>query len=65
LLTVFVGAVVGSVVFIPIAVVYRIRRRGVDLPQVPFGVFLAPAALLTLLKGDVAIAWYLSRLGLR
>jgi leader peptidase (prepilin peptidase) / N-methyltransferase len=65
LLTVFVGAAVGSVVFIPIAVVYRIRRQGVDLPQVPFGVFLAPAALLTLLKGDVAIAWYLSRLGLR
>ena len=33
-----------------------------ELPHVPFGVFLAPAALLTLLFGYPAIAWYLQRL---
>lgn len=33
-----------------------------ELPHVPFGVFLAPAALLTLLVGHPAIAWYLQRL---
>jgi leader peptidase (prepilin peptidase)/N-methyltransferase len=31
---------------------------GFELPLVPFGVFLAPAALLTLLFGDRMIAWY-------
>jgi len=29
-----------------------------ELPPVPFGVFLAPATLLTLLWGDRMIAWY-------
>ncbi len=33
-----------------------------ELPHVPFGVFLAPAALVTLLFGYPAIAWYLQRL---
>jgi prepilin signal peptidase PulO-like enzyme (type II secretory pathway) len=28
-------------------------------PLVPFGVFLAPAALVTLLWGDIALAWLL------
>ena len=31
-----------------------------ELPQVPFGVFLAPASLVTLLWGDRLVAWYLS-----
>jgi leader peptidase (prepilin peptidase)/N-methyltransferase len=71
LLTIFVGAAVGALVFVVIVapIVWLRRRRtgggAVALPLVPFGVFLAPAALLTLLKGDVAIAWYLSRIGLR
>jgi leader peptidase (prepilin peptidase) / N-methyltransferase len=71
LLTIFAGAAVGAVVFIAIVapIIWLRRRRAggasAPLPLVPFGVFLAPAALLTLLKGDVAIAWYLSRLGLR
>jgi len=67
LLTIFVGALLGAVGFL--AVVYpiawvRSRRRGVefDPPLVPFGVFLAPAALLTLLWGEQAIAWYKSLL---
>jgi leader peptidase (prepilin peptidase)/N-methyltransferase len=71
LLTIFVAAGVGALVFLLIVapiVWLRRRRTGVGagtLPLVPFGVFLAPAALFTLLKGDVVIAWYLSRLGLR
>jgi len=72
LLTVFVGATLAAVVFI--AVVYpvvwlrrgRARPRGnvaVEdsggaLPLVPFGVFLAPAAVLTLLWGTTFIDWY-------
>jgi len=27
---------------------------------VPFGVFLAPAGLVTLMAGDAMIAWYLA-----
>lgn len=70
LLTIFVAAGVGAVVFVVIVapIVWLRRRRtggAMALPLVPFGVFLAPAALFTLLKGDVVIAWYLSRLGLR
>jgi leader peptidase (prepilin peptidase) / N-methyltransferase len=68
-LTVFLGAAIGAVVFL--AVVYPIAfvRRGrvvsqtelplgsapVDLPLVPFGVFLAPAAAVMLLWGDQLI----------
>lgn len=64
LLTVFVGAAVAAVVF-PLVVVpiawWRSRRAGTafEMPQVPFGVFLAPAALLTLLWGTQLIEWYL------
>lgn len=32
-----------------------------DMPNVPFGVFLAPAAMLMLLAGDWLIAWYFGR----
>jgi leader peptidase (prepilin peptidase) / N-methyltransferase len=67
LLTVFVGALLGALAFLgvvyPIAWI-RSRRRGVPFepPLVPFGVFLAPAALLTLLWGERAIGWYLALL---
>lgn len=66
LLTVFVGAALAAVVFplvvIPIAW-WRSRRAGTafEMPQVPFGVFLAPAALLTLLWGTQLIAWYMGQ----
>ncbi len=33
------------------------------LPNVPFGVFLAPAAIVVLVAGDRLIAWYLGRAG--
>lgn len=35
--------------------------EGGELPHVPFGVFLAPAAVVALLWGDVLISWYLNQ----
>lgn len=69
LLTVFVGATLGAVIFLAIVmpvVWVRSRRSGRPFaaPLVPFGVFLSPAALITLLWGNRLIAWYLARLGL-
>ena len=66
LLTVFVGAALAAVLF-PLVVIpvglWRSRRTGTafELPQVPFGVFLAPAAVLTLLWGSDLMSWYLDR----
>jgi leader peptidase (prepilin peptidase)/N-methyltransferase len=69
LLTIFVGATVGAVVFLIVVMPVgwiRCRRAGVpfEAPLVPFGVFLAPAAIVTFLWGDRLLAWYLARLGL-
>ena len=87
LLTIFVGAFMGAVVFLLI-VIPIVKLRGAKtpaavvpapasaadvapgeatesntddngLPLVPFGVFLAPAALVVLLWGDALVAWYL------
>jgi prepilin signal peptidase PulO-like enzyme (type II secretory pathway) len=33
-----------------------------DLTEIPFGVFLAPAAVVTLLWGDRMLAWYITRI---
>ena len=71
IITVFAGALLGAVTFV--AVVYpvaRVRQAGYreqtelalggtsfEAPLVPFGVFLAPAALVTLLWGDAVLAW--------
>lgn len=66
LLTVFVGAVLAALVF-PLLVLpvtwlrARRERRPFEVPQVPFGVFLAPAALLTLLWGRELVDWYVLR----
>jgi leader peptidase (prepilin peptidase)/N-methyltransferase len=73
LMTVFIGATLGAVTFL--AVVYPVAwlRRGATreqtelalgsapftAPLVPFGVFLAPAAVLTLFLGDALLAWIL------
>jgi leader peptidase (prepilin peptidase)/N-methyltransferase len=69
ILTIFIGAVIATVLFL--GVVYpvswiRARRRGVEFsaPQVPFGVFLAPAALIALLWGDSMISFYSRSMGL-
>lgn len=71
IITVFAGALLGAVTFV--AIVYpvaRVRHSGYreqtelalggaafEAPLVPFGVFLAPAALVTLLWGDAVITW--------
>ena len=64
LLTIFVAAALASVVFVGLVVpvgALRARARGetFELPLVPFGVFLAPAGVLTLLWGYPLIDWYL------
>ena len=89
LLTIFMGAAIGAVVFVAV-VIPLAKARGTalrrdpppaeqaaaepnssaaepefattdqhGLPLVPFGVFLAPAALIVLLWGDALVAWYL------
>ena len=73
IVTVFGGAVLGAVTFLFIVYpVARVRHAGYReqtelalgansfaAPLVPFGVFLAPAALGTLLWGDSVLAWLL------
>jgi leader peptidase (prepilin peptidase)/N-methyltransferase len=65
LLTIFLGAAVGAAIFIlivlPIAWV-RSKRTGTpyDPPLVPFGIFLAPGAVIALLWGTDLIRWYRS-----
>lgn len=66
LLTIVGGAFLGAVLFLLIvgpivAVRAKARDEEFAFPDVPFGVFLAPAALLALLWGDPLIAWYLER----
>jgi len=63
LLTIFIGAFLGAIGFL--GVVYpitwiRSRRAGIPFapPLVPFGVFLAPAALIALLWGMPLMTWY-------
>jgi len=71
LFTVFFGAVLGAVAFAGVVIPITLLRRGhareqtelalgsapYETPLVPFGVFLAPAALLTLFWGDALLAW--------
>jgi leader peptidase (prepilin peptidase)/N-methyltransferase len=52
LLTVFLGALAGSLVFLPL----RLLGRRI---AIPFGVFLAVGALAALVLGDDLVAWYL------
>lgn len=66
LLTIIVGAAVGAVVFLLIVgPIVKWRSRGSTepfaFPDVPFGVFLAPAAMLVLIWGEPLIAWYVQR----
>ena len=73
IITVFLGAILGAATFLLVVYpVARVRqsayREQTELalgggsfepPLVPFGVFLAPAALLALLWGETALAWLL------
>jgi leader peptidase (prepilin peptidase)/N-methyltransferase len=51
LLTVFLGALLGSLIFVPLS----LKKKRL----VPFGVFLALGAAVTFVEGDAIIAWYL------
>jgi leader peptidase (prepilin peptidase)/N-methyltransferase len=69
LMTIFLGAVIATVVFVPLVMPVawlRAKRKGVpfERPLVPFGVFLAPAAVIALLWGDRLISAYTSYSGL-
>jgi leader peptidase (prepilin peptidase)/N-methyltransferase len=63
LITVFVGAFLGAVVFLlvvyPIAWMRaRASRTPFEPPLVPFGVFLAPASMVVLLWGEELKEWW-------
>jgi len=51
LLTIFLGALLGSLVFVPLSLIGKKRL-------VPFGVFLSLGAAVTWLAGPTVIAWY-------
>jgi leader peptidase (prepilin peptidase)/N-methyltransferase len=71
LITVFFGATLGALTFVGVVIPVALMRRGhareqtelalgsapFETPLVPFGVFLAPAALLTLFFGDALLSW--------
>lgn len=74
LLTIFIAAVLAPIVLLGIVYPLSTRGLSTDRGQtelaleagggwrkreLPFGVFLAPAALIALLHGDAIIAWYL------
>jgi leader peptidase (prepilin peptidase)/N-methyltransferase len=74
IVTVFLGALLGAVTFLAVVYpVARVRQSAYreqtelalgsggnfEAPLVPFGVFLAPAALVTLLWGNDVLAWLL------
>lgn len=76
LLTIFLGAGLGTVAYVLIIYPARVIRLKRDregnadapadgegiVPVIPFGVFLAPAAVIALLWGGAIIEWYLSRM---
>jgi len=79
LLTIFIGAVIAPIVLLGVVYPLSARGMADDAGQtelaleasggwrkreLPFGVFLAPAALIALLWGDAIIAWYLRISGL-
>jgi prepilin signal peptidase PulO-like enzyme (type II secretory pathway) len=54
LLTLFLAALAGSIVGLALVA----RRRGDMKTALPFGVFLAPAAMIAWLWGAPLVAWY-------
>jgi prepilin signal peptidase PulO-like enzyme (type II secretory pathway) len=55
LLTIFVGSLLGSL----IGMLYIALRGGNMKMQIPFGVFLGPAAIISLFAGQHLITWYI------
>jgi prepilin signal peptidase PulO-like enzyme (type II secretory pathway) len=79
LLTIFIAALIAPIILLGIVYPLSARGLADDKGQtelaleasggwrkreLPFGVFLAPAALVALLAGDAIIAWYLRISGL-
>jgi len=69
MLTIFFGALIATIVFLGVVYPYgwlKARRNKVefDPPQIPFGVFLAPAAVIALLWGDSMVSAYTNSIGL-
>jgi len=79
LLTIFIGAVIAPIILLGVVYPLSARGLADDKGQtelaleasggwrrreLPFGVFLAPAALIALLFGDAIIGWYLRISGL-
>jgi leader peptidase (prepilin peptidase) / N-methyltransferase len=77
LLAIFLGAMAGAIGFaLVVYPIVRFRRRDAGeqmelemdnsrrraLPQVPFGVFLAPTAIIALVWGEHLISWYVGRM---
>ena len=56
LLTIFLGALVGSIIFVPLSLIGRRKL-------VPFGVFLSLGGAATYLFGEPLLAWYRGYLG--
>jgi len=56
LLTIFVGAIIGTAFYLPLMIWSMRKWRRYELP---FGVFLAIAAAVTFVFGDTMISWYL------
>lgn len=56
LLTIFLGALVGSIIFVPLSLVGERKL-------VPFGVFLSVGAATTYLYGEAILTWYRGYLG--
>lgn len=56
-LSIFLGALAGTLIFVPIALFFRIVHRTEKL--VPFGVFLALGAAVAFYLGEPLLAWYL------
>lgn len=54
LLTIFIGSLLGSV----IGILLIATRGGTMKMQIPFGVFLGPAAIISLFAGQQFIMWY-------
>jgi len=66
LLTIFIAATLGVIIFLgavypTVWILGKMRQQEPELPLVPFGVFLAPAAVLALFVGDPLIHWYAAR----
>lgn len=59
-MTIFIASALGVVVFLgAVAPIVRLRHGPrAALPQVPFGVFLAPAAAIALVAGEPLLQWY-------